>query len=84
MDIRLTHLLNLRFAISLSALNPAVVYTTDRSSYFVWLYVFYHGAFHVESCLVLCSRVVSVWFSMLITSLGEKRAGLNASRALVC
>ena len=29
---------------------------------------FYYGAFHVESCLALCSR-----FSIVITSLGEER-----------
>ena len=31
-------------------------------SYFVWLCGFYYGVFHVESCLVLCSRVVVVFF----------------------
>ena len=41
-------------------------------------------AFHVESCLALCFRVVLFnQFSIVITSLGEKRAGLYASRACV-
>ena len=33
------------------------------------------------SCLTLCFRVL---FSIVITSLGEERAGLCASRAFVC
>ena len=47
---------------------------------FEWLY---YGAFHVESCFALCSCVFLVLFSIVITSLGEERAGLLASRAFV-
>ena len=43
----------------------------------------YYRAFHVESCLALFSRVL-VLFSFVITSLGEERAVLCASRAFVC
>ena len=47
------------------------------------------GAFHVESSLALCSRVVVFFFSVLfystvIISLGDERAGLCASRITVC
>ena len=35
-------------------------------------------------CLALCSRVFQLPFSIVITSLGEERAGLCASRAFVC
>ena len=45
--------------------------------------IFYYGAFGVESCLALCSRVLSVLFSTVIALLGEERAGLCASRAFV-
>ena len=64
--------------------SVTVVYTTDRSkavvlvSYFVWLCGFYTRAFSVASCLALCSRVFSVLFSIVITLLGEVRAGLFA------
>ena len=42
--------------------------------------------FRVESCLALCSRVVIflVLFSIVIISLWEERAGLCASRVIVC
>ena len=40
--------------------------------------VAYYGAFRVESCLALCSRVVL--FIIVITSLWEERAGLCAFR----
>ena len=42
---------------------------------------FCYGVFRVESCLALFSRVVL--FSIVITSLGEERAGLCAFRAFV-
>ena len=52
-----------------NALNLWVGYATDRSkvlALLVFLFCvalfFYYGAFHVESCLALCSRVV---FSVL-------------------
>ena len=49
-------------------------------SYFVWLCDYYYGAFRVESCLALFSRVFCFSpFSIVITSLGEERAGLCAS-----
>ena len=50
----------------------------------MWLCGFYNGAFRVESCLTLCSRVFSVLFSIVTTSLGEEAAGLCASRTFVC
>ena len=37
-----------------------------------------------DSYLAHCSHVFTVLFSIVITSLGEERAGLYASRALVC
>ena len=46
----------------------------------VWLCGFYYGAFRVE-CLSSCS---SVLFNIVITSIGEVRAGQCASRAFVC
>ena len=54
------------------------------SSDFVWFCGVYYGAFHVESCLALCSGVLSVLFSIVISALGEERGGLYATRALVC
>ena len=50
---------------------------------FVWLCGVYYGEFHVESCLALCSRVFSVLFSIVITSLEEERAGLCVSRVML-
>ena len=44
---------------------------------------FYYGAFHVVSCPTLCFRV-SALSSIVVTSLGEERAGLCASRVFVC
>ena len=34
----------------------------------MWLCGFYYGAFRVESCLALCHRVLSVLFSIVITT----------------
>ena len=45
--------------------------------------VLYYGAFQVESYLALYSYVLVVLFSIVITSLGEERAGIYASRAFV-
>ena len=53
------------------------------SSYLVLLCGFYYGAFHVESCPALCSCGLSVLLGIAITSLGEDRAGLYASRAIL-
>ena len=46
---------------------------------------FYYGAFHVESCLALCSRGFFFFspLSIVITSLGEERACMCASRAFM-
>ena len=46
----------------------------------MWLCGFYYGAFHVVLLFVL---VFFSPFSIMITSLGEERAGLCASRAFV-
>ena len=54
-------------------------------TYFVCLSGFYHETFHFVSYLApgsLC--FVSVLFSIVITSLGEEKAGRYASHALVC
>ena len=70
-----------------------VVYATDGSKAVIlvllcsalWLLL---RACHFGSCLALCARVYFFFFlvlvSILITSLGEERAGLCASRAFVC
>ena len=52
--------------------------------FFVWICGFYYGSFRVESGLSNCYRVLSVLFSILITSLGEESAGVCAFRAIVC
>ena len=44
---------------------------------------FYHGAFHAESLLFVLV-FFSVLFGIVITSLGEERAGLCAFRTFVC
>ena len=41
-------------------------------------------AFRVESCFALCSRSFSALVGIVITSRGEERTGLCASRAFVC
>ena len=74
-----------------SALNPPVVYTTDRSKavvpvlvlFFVGLWFILRGDFlYVFSCVIffLC---FSSPFSIAITSLGEERANLSAFRTFV-
>ena len=60
----------------------------------MWLCEIYYRAFHVESNLALLFVLVFFFvlffvfffgpFSIVITSLGEERAGLCASRAFVC
>ena len=50
----------------------------------LWFLLRAFHVFHIESCLALCSRVFSVLFSVVISSLGEERAGLCISRAFVC
>ena len=49
----------------------------------MWLCGFYYGAFHVEACLAPFSRVFSP-FSIMITSLGEERAGLLWILTVTC
>ena len=73
-----------------SALNPTVVYSTDRSKavvpvlvlLFVALWFILRGdscmSFHVSFVLVFFSP-----FSIAITSLGEERANLSAFRTFV-
>ena len=70
-----------------SALNPSVVYPTDRSKavvpvlvlLFVVLWFIVRG---VLFCLTLCHFVLVFFspFSIAITSLGEERANLSAFR----
>ena len=59
----------------MATVNVTVVYATDRSkavvlvfkySYFVWLCEFYCGAFHAESCLAFCSRVVFLFVCLFV------------------
>ena len=75
-----------------SALNPTMVYSTDRSKVvvpvlvllFVALWFILRGdLFYV--CLILCYFVLVFFspFSIAITSLGEKRANLSAFRTFV-
>ena len=45
---------------------------------------FYYGAFHAAFYVGLCSRFFFQFFSIVITSPGEERAGLSASRAFIC
>ena len=82
----------MKFVDSKGALNPPVVYGFDRSKavvavlflFCVVLWFILQGA----SCLVLpCSLFSCCFFSpfsIVITSFGEERAGLCASRASVC
>ena len=48
-------------------------------------FVVYYEAFHVQSYVPPCSHLLSVLFSIVITLLGEERAGtcIYASRAFV-
>ena len=71
-----------------SALNPPVVYSTDRSkavvpvlSLTLWCFVVYFARRFVV-CLTLCHFVLVFFspFSIAITSLGEERAYLSAFR----
>ena len=50
----------------------------------MWLCGFYYEAFYVESYLAVCPHVLSVLFSIMITSHGEEKAGLYVSRAFAC
>ena len=73
-----------------SALNPAVVYSTDRSkgggpgvSLTTCCFVVYSTRRFVL-CLTLCYFVLVFFspFSIAITSLGEERANLSAFRKI--
>ena len=75
-----------------SALNPPVVYSTDRSKAVVpVLVLLLHCCFVVYStsrfvvCLSVCHVVLVFFspFSIAITSLGEERANLSAFRTFV-
>ena len=50
----------------------------------VFDFVLFTMGHFVLPCIAFCFRVCSVLLSIVITSLGEKRAGLCASRAFVC
>ena len=68
-----------------SALNPPVVYSTDRSGAVVPVLVLlfgalYYGAVCCMSYLVPFSSCVFSPFSIAITSLGEESANLSAFR----
>ena len=74
-----------------SALNPSVVYSTDRSNavvpvlvlLFVVLWFILRGdLFYVLLCVILFLCFFSP-FSIAITSLGEERANLSAFRTFV-
>ena len=56
-----------------------LLYTWCYSYFLCGFVVFYYWPFHVKSCLALCSRVLSVLFDIVITSLREERAGICAS-----
>ena len=74
-----------------SALNPAVVCSTDRSKAVVPVLVLLFVAFVVYStrqflvCLSVCHSVLVFFspFSIAITSVGEERAYLSAFRTFV-
>ena len=74
-----------------SALNPTVVYSTDRSEAVVPVLVLLFFCFVVYStrrfvvCLSVCHFVLVFFspFSIAITSLGEERAKLSAFRTLI-
>ena len=76
------------FVDSKGALNPPIVYSTNRSKavilvfflFFLWLCSFYYWSVQVESCLAFCSRVFSVLFSIVVTSLGIKRSGTRFTK----
>ena len=74
-----------------SALNPPVVYSTDRSKavvpvlilLFVALWLILRGdLFYVLPCVILFLCFFSP-FSIAITSLGEERANISAFRTFV-
>ena len=76
-----------------SALNPPLVYSTDRSKavvpvlvlLFVALWFILHSTRRFVVCLTMCHFVLVFFspFSIAITSLGEERANLSAFRTFV-
>ena len=74
-----------------SALNPSMVCSTDRSKAVVPVLVLLFVAFVVYStrrfvvCLFVCHFILVFFspFSIAITSLGEERANLSATRTFV-
>ena len=72
-----------------SALNPPVVYSTDRSKavvpVLVLLFVALRFTRRFVVCLTMCHFVLVIFspFSIAITSLGEERANLSAFRTFV-
>ena len=72
-----------------SALNPPVVYSTDRSKamvpVFVLLFVAFWFILRGDLSIALCSFVLVFFspFSIAVTSLGEEKANLSAFRTLV-
>ena len=72
-----------------SALNPPVVYSTDRSKavvpVLVLLFVALWFILRGDVCITMCHFVLVFFspFSIAITSLGEERANLSAFRTFV-
>ena len=72
-----------------SALNPPVVYSTDRSKAVDWVLVLLFvacGSFYEAICFIALCYFVLVFFSpfsIAITLLGEERAKLSAFRTFV-
>ena len=69
-----------------SALNPPVVYSTDRSEavvpVLVLLFVAFYGAICFVSCLVLFCSCVFGPFGVAITSLGEREGMWRGGRCV--
>ena len=79
-----------KLASCISALNPPVAYSTDRSKVVVpvlVLLLLLCGLFYeaIVLCLTLCYFVLVFFnpFSIAITSLGEEKANLSAFRTFV-
>ena len=77
----------MKFVRCKSALNPTVVYSTDRSvvSVLVLLFVAVWFILRFVVCLTLCHFVLVFFspFSIAITSPGEERANVSAFRTFV-
>ena len=74
-----------------SALNPPVVYSTDRSKAVVpvlvlfFVALWFYSTRRIVVCLSMCHFVLVFFspFSIAITSLGEERVNLSAFRTFV-